>query len=78
MRGSPERYAQQPLFLIITKTVKRTEELIEHRVCCAVSSLQLLSQVFFGPPLTMSELTLEMRAEMHVGRYLSSHYFSQL
>jgi hypothetical protein len=54
-------YARRLLFLIITKTVKLTEKFIEHRVCCTVSSLQLLSQVFYGPPLTSSQLTLEMR-----------------
>ena len=55
MRGSPEMYARCPLFLIVTKTVKYTEKFIEHRVCFAVYSLQLLSRVFFGPPLTISE-----------------------
>jgi len=68
-------YARRPLFLIITKTVKCTEKFSEHRVCCAVSSQQLLSQVFFGPPLTISELTLEMRAEMHIGHYLKCTLF---
>jgi hypothetical protein len=60
--------------LIITKTEKRTEIFIEHRVCCAVSSLHSAPGILW-PPLTISEWMLEMRAEMHLGRCLKCPLF---